>query len=39
MKLKNEEEAVRHQAWESELEVGCSAGEARWQVAERVGGV
>lgn len=28
MKLKGEE-AVRHQAWESELEVGCSAGEGQ----------
>lgn len=27
MKLKNEEKLSRHQAWESELEVGCSAGE------------
>ena len=27
MKLKKEEKLSRHQAWESELEVGCSAGE------------
>lgn len=27
MKLKNEEKLSRHQAWESELEVGCSMGE------------
>ena len=38
MKLKNEEKLSRHQAWESELEVGSQGRVGRWEVA-GVGGV
>lgn len=33
MQLKNDEKLSRHQAWESELEVGSPGGMPRWEVA------